>query len=279
MIRSGREENLPYSLSRWTDLPAAKWPWFQNSLAEGKMEAFDPRTGIPSWWSLDPKETLGMVFWTKNPENLIVNADLLKPYRVKVHMTLTGWHEAERGVPSIERGIELLKDAVKVFGKENVYWRFSPIPLLPLEEVARRYAKIAGAASDSGLDKVYLAFLQTNDLMAETRDHSTRLEFLTELWAVNPNLKVLLCNEDRTLSKVNGLPEGLGSGVCAPPEDFGLPGHKMPPSEGCGCVLMVDPFTVNETCVYGCAFCYAHDRSLSAKKRNTTKKVALKVLR
>ena len=84
-------------------------------------------------------------------------------------------------------------------------------------------------------------------------------------------MQVILCNEDSTLRRVSELPENLSAGVCAPPEDFALPGLARPPSEGCGCVLMADPFTVNETCTMGCSYCYAADKTLAPKKRNTTR--------
>ena len=50
-----------------------------------------------------------------------------------------------------------------------------------------------------------------------------------------------------------------------------LDSREKPPSEGCGCVLMADPFTINESCTFGCQYCYAADKSLAPKKRNTTK--------
>ena len=84
-------------------------------------------------------------------------------------------------------------------------------------------------------------------------------------------IRVFLCNEDNTLQGVQNRPSNLSAGVCAPPEDFALPGFARPPSEGCGCVLMADPFTVNETCTMGCSYCYAADKTLAPKKRNTTR--------
>lgn len=269
-IKSGKAEGFPYSLSRWTDLPAAKWQWFESQVAQGYMMAFHPETGIPSKWSLDPKETLGLTIWTKDPTNLLVNQTWLRAYKLKIHITCTGWEEVEKGAPDAEEGADLIRQTVEAFGPDSVEWRFSPVPLLPTDLLTKRFQHIARTAAQAGLKRVYLAFLQANDLIPETRDQADRLEVLTQL-AVQEQIEVILCNEDQTLHKVSYLPGNLKSGVCAPPEDWQLEGHNRPPAEGCGCVLMVDPFTINESCTFGCRYCYAADKSLSDKKRNTTR--------
>jgi len=252
-MRSGLTEGLPYSFSRYTDVPAAKWAWFQAALKAKKMLAFDPRTAIPSEWSLHP----------------------LRDYKVKVHVTVTGWHEVEKGAPSLQSGADKLAIAVDTFGSENVTWRFSPVPDVP--DVVNRFSAILAMASHYGVKKVYLSFLQENDLLPETRSEQDRLNVLVQIAkaAQERKVRVYLCNEDRMLAGHRNAHPNLASAVCAPPEDFTLPSRDVPPSEGCGCVLMVDPFTVNEACSMGCLYCYARDQSLSAKKRNTTR---LKVL-
>jgi Domain of unknown function (DUF1848) len=268
-LARGLEEAIPYSLSRWTDLPASKWAWFLTQLDQGWMHAFDPQTAVPRRWSLAPEDTLGMVFWTKDPSNLLVDKERLAGQKVTVHVTATGWREVERGAPRIESSIDLLARTAEAYGPKNVTWRFSPVPLV--EDALERFTRLAEAASQAGITRVYLSFLQTNDRIPETRDRETKLALLASFAKAAPGLRVLLCNEDRTLHRIDGLPQNLSAGVCAPPEDYGRPGANVPPSEGCGCVLMADPFTVNESCHLGCQYCYAADGTLAPKKRNTTK--------
>jgi len=272
--RKGITENLPYSLSRWTDIPgsANKWAWFLEQLKQGWMTAFDQRTSIPARWSLKPEDTLGLIFWTKDPTNLFQEASRLKAYRTKVHVTVTGWEEVEKGAPTLDEGAALLRSAVKIFGAANVSWRFSPIPLV--EDAAQRFERIAWAAEAAGLKSVYVSFLQTNELLPETRSADVRRALLNEMakMAAARRIRVDLCNEDRLLAgQTREKHWNLASGVCAPPEDFSLSNRKVPPAEGCGCVMAVDPFTVNESCSFGCTYCYAADTSLYTKKRNTTK--------
>lgn len=279
MLRSGREEGLPYSLSRWTDVPAAKWSWFLDRLAAGRMEGIDPRTGVPSYWSLKPEDTLGLIFWTKDPSNLVKYADLIRPFKVQVHVTVTDWHEEEPGVPHWTRAtLEAVKLADRL-REASFVWRFSPVPLLSpglSRGVVERFAYIAPIMSTI-TKEVFISFLQTNDHIRETRTPEERVSLMRDMghvadqWGMN----VRLCNEDRTLVGVEGLPSNLSSGVCAPPEDFALPGREKPPSEGCGCALAVEAFSINESCVFGCRYCYAADETLSGKKRNTTRRLPL----
>jgi hypothetical protein len=267
-MMAGKAEGLPYSLSRWTDVPAAKWAWFLAAMRDGGMVAFDPRTAVPGVWSLRPEDTAGLIFWTKDPSNLVESRALLREYRVTVHVTVTGWVEVERGAPTLREGADGLGFAVDAFGAENVTWRFSPVPDVP--DVVERFAQILVLAERRGVRSVYASFLQTNDLLPETRDAEARVQVLEQMAgeAARHGVEVRLCAEDRLLVGRSGLPSNLGPGVCAPPE-----AGVEAPSEGCGCVLMVDPFTVNESCTMGCGYCYAADRTLAERKRNTTRRL------
>lgn len=272
VVKSGRAEGLPYSLSRWTDVPHAKWAWMMEQFHQGKMIAFDQRTAVPAEWSLRPEDTLGLVWWTKNPTNLIREYARLREYNNQIHMTLTGWEEVEPGAPTLREGMHLLDRVAPLYGMDRVFWRFSPVPDVP--DVVSRFKQIAQVAAGVGLQEVYLSFLQTNDRLPETRTPEQRITLMRQMAEVADTLglHVRLCNEDRVLMGVENLPVNLGSGVCVRPESFAIPGQDRPPSEGCGCVLAVDPFTINETCTMGCQYCYAADQSLSPKKRNTTKR-------
>jgi len=266
VLRSGLAEGVPYSLSRYTDLPAAKWGWFESCLAAGQMIAFDSRTGTPSVWSLSPAATLALVFWTKHPGNLIASQLRLEPYRVVVHMTATGWREVEKGTPTIEEAGRLLVEAAKVFS--TIRWRFSPIPLLPGQMVLERFRYLLEYAHSASLREVFVSFLQPNDSIPETRGTSERFELLNRLAeAANPaGVRVVLCRDDRSFDDWQGAKFEIAP--CVPAADFLRDGLAL---ESCECVAMVDPFTINESCRYRCQYCYAGDKSLASKKRDTVR--------
>ncbi len=268
---TGKQENVPYSLSRWTDVPAAKWPWMVQQLDQQWMLAIDQRTSVPARWSLKPEDTLGLMFWTKDPTNLLTEPRL-RDYRVKVHVTITGWGEVEKGAPGLLRAAHLLCLTAQHFGPENVYWRFSPIPQLAPEEpfdVVKRFQAIASIVAPAGIRNVFVSFLQNNDLMPEYRTAGTKLDLLRRMadTAAEHGIKVELCADDRSLLGRNLLHPNLSLGVCAPPEDF----SQVIERDTCGCGFAVDPFSINESCTFGCQYCYAADQELAPKKRNTAR--------
>ena len=267
---SGVAERIPYSLSRWTDVPSSKWSWFEACLDSKKMVAFDPRTSAPGVWSLSPEDTLGLVFWTKNPTALLQSRDRLDPYDVTVHMTATGWAEVEKGTPSIEEAGRLLVRTARAFKK--TYWRFSPIPILPDAELLRRFQRLLGFAAIAGIKQTFVSFLQENDKIPETRTPESRFSILNMLAdeADTFGVEVVLCKDDRTFEGWGGA--RFTTEACVQPADFGEGRVHL---ENCGCVLMVDPFTVNEACQFGCAYCYASDKGLSVKRRNTTRHLSV----
>ena len=266
MLHSGLTSGVPYSISRWTDVPATRWAWFKSSLEQNMMVAFDSRTSVPGVWSLRPYDTLGFLFWTKDPTNLISDKEVLQDYRVIVHMTATGWSEVERGAPTLDESGRLLVATAKAF---DVRWRFSPIPLLPTYEVVTRFQRLAVYAADAGLDSVYTSFLQENDRIPESRTPFERFELLNVLAdeASAFGLKVVHCNDDRSFLDFQG--SRFQTGICADPLDF-APENGVA-AESCGCVHMVDPFTINEACKFDCSYCYAGDKTLAPAKRNTTR--------
>lgn len=257
-MQSGRTAKLPYSLSRWTDVPGSpnKWAWFQECLEHNKMIAFDPKTTAPKVWSLRPEDTLGLVFWTKNPTNLILGKKALSKYFVNIHVTATGWSEVERGAPTLRESGRLLVQTAKVFDK--VRWRFSPVPLLSTHEVLHRFQNLLGYAARANMTQVIVSFLQPNGQIPETRTPQERFDLLNMLAneARKFGIEVILCADDQSFLERPGAL--FKTDACVSPEDFKEEVHL----ERCGCVSMADPFTVNEACSSNCLYCYAKDRTL-----------------
>ncbi len=258
IVRCGAAEGFPYSISRWTDVPAVKWHWFRQQLSIGQMWGVDPVSACPFLWSLRPEDTLGLIFWTRDGRNLAKDSKLLAAYSVRVHYTITGWSEVEHRAPNIQEGLDGLRQVVDAFGPDNVTWRFSPIPVV--DDVIDRFQAIAEGVSSLGVTRGFMSFLQPNDRLEDKSTTSEKISLLQRLQY--PSLDMRLCNE-------NDIPWGT-RGICEPWDTSSTKGVKR---ETCGCALMVDPFTVNETCRFGCEYCYAADKSLAPKKRNTTLQV------
>jgi hypothetical protein len=221
------------------------------------MVGFDPRAQmVPAAWSLAVEDTLGLVFWTKDPLNLIRDVKLLTPYPLVIHLTLTGWEEVEIGAPNLALGLELMRQTVDTFGVSNLVWRFSPIPMVP--DVVGRFEAIAKVAESLGLRQVYVSFLQPNDSLPESRSLEAREALLEQLGAVS-GIKVLVCKEGSGYA----LAPNLEYGVCESGTRFGATPRC---TEHCGCALAVDPFTITESCTMGCLYCYSADKTLAPSK-------------
>lgn len=245
---SGRDLRTPYSFSRWTDVPAAKWGWFRERLAEGSFVGFAEQSLTPQRWSLRPEDTEKLVIWTRNPRALFVDRHLLEPYDLHIHHTLTGWCEAEIGSPNPVKGLGDLKMLLDLFGPDRVTWRFTPIPATP--DSLDRWVCLAENLKPYGVKHVTAAFSSGAGYWAEDRSEGERAKLLADMAQVLPFTVCGLPYRPVTVGDCRG-PEGLEGVVC-------------------GCRPMVDPFSINESCVYRCRYCYAADTSLSSQRRNTT---------
>lgn len=226
-MRSGAAENIAYSLSRWTDIVGTdrKWDWWQAALRAQSMISFDPHLATPATWSLRPQDVQSLIFWTKRPGKLLESYASLTPYNVHVNITATGWHEVERGAPSLPEACQWLKCTPSMF---STSWRFSPIPVLKESEVLNRFTVLAEFAAKGKLQKVYTSFLQANDKIPETRTKSEQTDLLGKLALRARDFGLYLVDWDEYLK-------------------MDLPENRP----------MTDPFTINESCQMGCAYCYA----------------------
>ena len=119
------------SASRSTDLPAFYADWFFKRLEEGYSVWTNPFNGVPSYVAYE--RTRFIVFWSKNPHNLLPYLDRLKEKGIGCYIqyTLNDYEKEglEKGVPSKAHRIETFKALVEKLGKGHVIWRFDPMIL------------------------------------------------------------------------------------------------------------------------------------------------------
>ena len=122
---------LIVSASRSTDIPAFYADWFFHRLKVGYSVWTNPFNGVRSYVSYE--DTRFIVFWSKNPENLIPHLDYLRERGIGcyVQYTLNDYvtEGLERGVPAVEKRIDTFKRLVDKLGKGGVIWRFDPLVL------------------------------------------------------------------------------------------------------------------------------------------------------
>lgn len=262
------------SVSRRTDVPNYYSEWFINRIKEGFLYVRNPMNIHQiSRIDLSPEVVDCIVFWTKNPANMIDKLDFLHNYAYYFQFTLTGYgKDIEPNLPNKRE--KLIPTFIKLsekIGKEKVIWRYDPIliskrytidyHLKAFEEIA---SKLAGYT-----EKVIISFV---DLYAKTQRNIKGLdirimtneeiislaEHLAQI-ATKYNLVIETCAEQIELHKV-----GIQHGSCIDQKliekiiGCKLIGQKDKNQRGeCGCFESVEVGTYN-SCLNGCKYCYAN---------------------
>ena len=121
------------SASRSTDIPAFFAKWFFNRLAKGYCVWYNPFNQQPMYISFSKCKVV--VFWTKNPEQIIPFLPELDRRGIHYYfqVTLNDYMKEgfEPNVPPVEKRIETFRKLSQLIGKEKVIWRFDPLIITP----------------------------------------------------------------------------------------------------------------------------------------------------
>lgn len=134
------------SASRSTDIPAFYSDWFLHRLKKGYSAWTNPFNGVKSYVSYNNVRLI--VFWSKNPEHLLDRSGILdylaeRNINTYIQFTLNDYvsEGLERGVPSLEKRIDIFKRLVDRLGFGKVIWRFDPLVLTDTVDVDALLAK------------------------------------------------------------------------------------------------------------------------------------------
>jgi len=276
------------SASRRTDIPAFYAEWFMNRIREEYLLVRNPFNAKQvRRVSLSPGNVEAIVFWTRNPEKLIPHLDELndRGHRYYFQYTITGFPRSmERSVPRPQAAIETFSRLSEMIGPDKVIWRFDPILISSLVDIAeheRLFGKIASALRGK-TKRVVISFadmyskvnrnlakipnISTRDLVLE---HEEALGLARNLVSIaNANdLEVQSCSEEIDLAR-----SGVAHGKCIDDElisrlfNISFKSRKdKGQREACGCIESVDIGQYN-SCLHGCAYCYATaNKNLAAR--------------
>ena len=159
------------SASRRTDIPNYYMDWFLHRVQEGFVYVRNPINPHQiSRIALSPSVVDCIVFWTKNPENMLPHLGELAAYPYYVQFTLTSYgRDIEPNLPDKkDRLIPAFQSLSAIIGKERVVWRYDPIflnrrytvsyHLAAFSEIARRLRGYT--------ERVVISFI---DLYAKTK--------------------------------------------------------------------------------------------------------------
>ncbi len=262
------------SASRRTDIPNYYSDWFINRIKEGFLYVRNPMNAHQiSRIDLSPDVVDCIVFWTKNPANMIEKLEHLKNYVYYFQFTLTGYgKDVEPNLPDKrEELIPTFKRLSQKIGKEKVIWRYDPIL------ISRRYTtdyhlkafeEIASNLADY-TEKVMISFVdfysktQRNareiDIRQMTNEEMVSIAGKMAQIASKYNLIIETCAEQINLQEA-----GIQHGSCIDKKLIErILGCKLivekdkNQREECGCFESVEVGAYN-TCLNGCKYCYAN---------------------
>ena len=119
------------SASRRTDIPAFYSPWFLNRLKQGFLYVRNPfNEKLVYRVSLKNDVLDFIVFWTKNPFNMLPLLKDLDKFNIPYYFlfTVTSYgSELEKSLPLKTTIMKTFKRLSDLIGKERVVWRYDPI--------------------------------------------------------------------------------------------------------------------------------------------------------
>lgn len=276
------------SASRRTDIPAFYSEWLSERFREGYLLVRNPMNFHQlSRICLNPDVIDCIVFWTKNPLNMLPRLHEFEEYPYYFQFTLTGYgREIEPGLPD-KRSVLIpaFQELSRRIGSGRVIWRYDPIFLTgryTMEYHERAFAEIAGALSGY-TGRVVISFL---DIYAKTQRNMEKsvsgcvkapsVQEMNELarklasLARRFGMQIQTCAEQIDLEKY-----GIRHGACIDREYIGdLLGCSLKAKKDhgqrlfCGCVESVEAGTYH-TCRNGCRYCYANDSAEAVRRMSS----------
>ena len=268
------------SASRRTDIPAYYSDWFLKRIQEGFALVRNPMNlRQVSRAPLNRESVDCLVFWTKNPGNMLPKLNLLDGYPFYFQFTLNSYDKRlEPGVPKKSELIDTFKRLSDMLGPERVIWRYDPVILNNELDTSyhERYFEVLAGKLYQYTSKCIFSFVDYYKKVEKSfkengiseLDAEKKNEIAAKFAAIASryNLKLETCAEEIDLS---GL--GIGHASCIDPLLIEkLSGRQIKAAKdknqrkACGCCPSTDIGTY-DTCLHGCAYCYANHNPKSAK--------------
>ncbi len=265
------------SVSRRTDIPNYYSDWFLNRIKEGFLYVRNPiNPRQVSKVMLSPEWVDCIVFWTKNPENMLGRLGGLAGYDYFFQFTLTGYgQDIEPGIPDKRHMVSVFQRLSKKIGRDRVVWRYDPILLNDVYTIqyhVQAFTEIAHSLCGY-TDKVVISFL---DLYAKTKRNMTdphgrywmKAPSEADMLSIAKDLAVIAKAERMDIvscaEKIDLQSVGVGHGSCIDKKmiekiiGFKLAGNKDKGQRiECGCMESLEVGAYN-TCKNGCRYCYAN---------------------
>lgn len=261
------------SASRRTDIPAFYSDWFLNRIKEKYVLVRNPfNKNLLSRIDLHPEKIDCIVFWTKNPKNIISKLGRLKDYKYYFQFTLNPYDTTiELKVSKKDQLIKTFIELSQKIGAEKVIWRYDPIFLTRKMNINYhiKYFTYLTKLLSPHTEKCIISFLDLykkcekniKALDAKVPDRNdinslvSGFKNASELYG----LKIETCSEEIDLMDF-----GIEHGHCIDQIlieriiGYKIKAHKdKNQRSACGCIESTDIGEYN-TCSHNCLYCYAN---------------------
>jgi hypothetical protein len=269
------------SASRRTDIPAFYSQWFLNRLKEGFVLVRNPMNPqLVSKILLRPELIDCIVFWTKNPRNLMTKLDRLKDYHYYFLFTINSYgRDLERHLPPRDHVIDTFIELSRKIGKEKIVWRYDPILIsakIDEDFHFRNFDYIAGRLQ-SYTERCIISFIDmyrkcqrnlkgfsVRELNEEEMSRVARMLLPT---AKRYGIEMVTCAEAVDFSGI-----GIRPGKCIDDERIArITGYELDVKKDkhqrktCCCVESID-IGAYDTCPHSCLYCYANSSPENVKQ-------------
>ena len=273
------------SVSRRTDIPAFYTEWFLNRLKQGFVYVRNPMNYHQvSEVALNPNVIDCIVFWTKDPSNILDKLDQLAEYNYYFQITVNSYdNQIERNVPNKNKVVQAFQTLSRMIGKERTIWRYDPIILtkeMDMESHFRNFELLA-AKLEGYTEQCIISFVDFHKKAERNMSHISYLPIHNDtvkmmgerLFRISQNhgFAIKTCSEQIDLSSV-----GIEHAKCVDGQLISsiigkpiLAKKDKNQREVCGCMESIDIGAYN-TCKHGCLYCYANF-SDNAVKNNLLK--------
>jgi DNA repair photolyase len=278
------------SASRRTDIPAFYAEWFFNRINDGFALVRNPMNNsqirkVP----LAPELVDCIVFWTKNPQEILSRLDMLNKYHYYFQFTLTPYErDIETGLPDKTEIMDTFRKLSDKLGVHRVIWRYDPILLNEKHTVAyhtEHFGKMAHTLK-SYTEKVTISFIDfyskteraMSQLKIEKINEEIKHALAKQLAAIARENSLIIdtCAEDIELSRygitrARCIDGALVERITGYSIDTRKDKSQRPE---CGCAASIDIGAYN-TCRHGCLYCYANcNRSVVLKNMEAHNKLS-----
>jgi hypothetical protein len=268
------------SASRRTDIPAFFADWFVNRIREGFVCTRNPINPHQiSKISLSPDVVDCIVFWTKNPANILPYLNELSGYNFYFQFTITPYgQELEPGLPPKPFLLELFKELSRRLDKNRVIWRYDPIIISPAMPVAFHIDVFAAMAAmlREYTKRCVISFidmykkcernLRDTGLLPISQETMRKIAEAFAKIAARNKIELVTCAEEIDISS-----EGIAHGKCIDNKLVAeISGRSLKIGKDktqrplCHCVTSIDIGAYN-TCEHRCLYCYANSNIKTIK--------------